>query len=274
MISARDLKKQPRETEEARFSRETKYEATQPKERNYGFIILLAVALIGGLGLYLAYSSQGVEGVYSAILIGSLCFLPVGALLGFVIFNKEMLCSVLRKVSARNWGIINLVAQDGRNICSFMKDLNNSIIERQDGIWIIRKDRIFLDKGSVKYKLDPDKIRFKSGVPVIFLDFNTLEPLDFWEEKTKTQPKELAPLLKGWLATEELKGMMKAKTIQIGVIILIFMLAVNVYLTYDTWSMVKKGVLPAIQGTQQQVQNIASQPTPNAPATTQPAPNG
>jgi hypothetical protein len=190
--------------------------------------IVIGLAIIGIIFIMLVREFLPSEALYVIIiLIGSFMFIPVGMIMGWVAFDSTMRCKVLRKVSKRNYGIVNFVGR-GRRIVSKIKNFDYGLIWQEDGCWVLTKDKIFqLTKdGNVANEgkvLDPDSVlTLVDTVPVIFVDMDSMEPLSIMQSgRVPVYPSEIGANCKAWVDIQRAKLLKGKKAMDILLIVVI-----------------------------------------------------
>ena len=211
------------------------------------FFILIGLAgavVVGGGFVYFGQSALFVL----LLLIGLTCFAPVGVAIGMLLADKYMRCRVYRLLTRRNYTIVNLVQQDGRNIASLLKNLDDDTLIQGNALWSLKNGTVFnetdvLDeaglptgeKKTVSYSLnDLNHIKTHGGVPEIFLNYDTFEPLDFFERKDapKAKPREVGRLAQGYILTEMLKLLNWKRNIQLLLLAAVVFSLISAYFGY------------------------------------------
>jgi len=188
-----------------------------------------------------------------AILLGMVLFLPIGFLLGWVLLDTYMRCKILRFISKKNYGIVHIVSR-GKRIITKIKDFDGSFIWIQDGIWYIDPEAVYvLDKEPVKHPINPDHINYISGVPVLYIDLDTAQPLSFYKITTPHSPKSLGGALKGWASVQKKKAIIGQKRqTQLIYLILLVAIAIAIFLSYQNYVFLQNKILPLLESLKSQ----------------------
>jgi len=217
-----------------------------------GIFGLLALLVIGGY-FYLTKSNF----MLPMMLIGALAFAPIGIFVGWAMGDKYAFAKFLRSTTKKNFGVIQLVEKDGKNIVSFVKNLSADVIEWANGFWHIDKDRIYNDKGDVNYAITSDHLKYIAGVPTLFLDANSFSPLNFWRDPNKkTDPREITLPAKAWIVTKEMELLSLKKVTEFLVIAMIFAGIAAAGMAFITLDKMSNVVVPQLNSTAQQVNDI------------------
>jgi len=142
---------------------------------------LLIVSFIILLTNYYLFS-QNTLTVLAMLLLGSVAFLPIGLVIGWLFLDPYMRAKVYKWIRRKNYGVVNLVGR-GKTIISMIKNFDEDVILVGSSMWILEPSRVYrYDKTSESYAINPDNIMYISGVPTIFLDLDTMRPLTFEKE--------------------------------------------------------------------------------------------
>ena len=181
--------------------------------------------------------------LYAAmIMLGSLMFLPVGMIIGWVILDPVMRCKVMRKVTRQNYGVVNFVGK-GNKIISKIKNFDYSLIWRTNDCWVLTRDRIYQNTkdgnaANDGNMIDPESVTtLVETVPVIFVDMDSMEPLSIHaKDRIAVYPSEIGPALKAWMDNQRAKmmGAKKATDMLMYIVIIVAIAAVGVsFMTYS-----------------------------------------
>jgi len=145
-------------------------------------------------------------------LFGMMCFLPLGLILGWFFLDPYMRCKIMRKTRHKNYGIIYFVHKGGKRITTRIKNLDDDVIIHETKMWLIDKDGVYyLDINGDKIEHagieDANIVTLPSNVPALFLDPETMIPLRFHEEKSKTNPQQAGALLLGYINNQITKNL-------------------------------------------------------------------
>jgi len=145
------------------------------------------------------------------VMMGSILFLPVGMLLGWITFDPYMRCKVLRKVTKKNYGILHFVGKGGK-IVPKIKNFDEGLIWKEDECWVIAKDFVYQitkdgNKINENKRIDPRNIvTLIDTVPTVFVDIDSFEPLRLSSEgREPVNPLEIGSVLKAWVDNQKAK---------------------------------------------------------------------
>jgi len=161
------------------------------------------------------------------VLLGSMMFLPVGMILGWALLDPYVRAKILRKITHRNWGIINFVGK-GQKIFSKIKNFDDALVWKKNEVWIITREHVYQitkDGDAIvrKDKIDSESIvTLIDTVPVLFVDLDSMQPLSLARDRREgINPLELGSTLKAWVDNQLAKAMFLKKTMDIYFIIII-----------------------------------------------------
>lgn len=218
---------------------------------------LLVLGLISIFTVGFMYKSN-LEVVLGMLLLGSLGFLPLGFVLGWIFLDPYMRCKVLRWIRRKNYGIVHLVGR-GKQITTLIKDFNKDLIWVDNNVWIIEPNKIYkYGKEGQTYAITSKHILTLSGVPTIFLSLDSMKPLDFYEETTKIKPEEIGATLRGWVYNQYAKAMFFKRTMEIIGIVTLVLIAVALYFGYQNYIMIHDQTLPLLETIKATCGKIAS----------------
>lgn len=230
----------------------TKPPKTDKKIKRTPYVDLtnIVIGIIFACFFYLLIMYQFTKGVRDqeeiffiiSVLVGMFAWLPFGIPIGAVIMNPYLRCRVLRLLSPRkNYGIVHIVSK-GKYIVTMIKDLNNSIIMKKDALWGISKGYIYnINNKNLGHKILSENIHYISNVPTIYLDYESMKPLDFYKEETKISPEQLGSSLVGWSMVQKKKSIRVQKQVNIWYIVLASLIGINMAMTYYIFMLLTQG---------------------------------
>lgn len=172
------------------------------------------------------------------LLLGSSMFLPAGMILGWAVLDPYVRCKILRKVSKKNYGVINFVGK-GQKIVSKIKNFDLALVWKKNETWVITKEHVYQlskDGDSIveKAKIDPESIvTLIDTVPVLFVDLDSMQPLSLARDRREgINPLELGATLKAWVDNQLAKAMFLKKTMDIYLIIIIIVSVLSLGMNY------------------------------------------
>ena len=147
---------------------------------------------------------------------------------------------MLRRVTRRNYGIVNLV-NDGKKIVSKIKSFDYGLIWKDKECWVLASSRIkqLSNDGN---KINDDKqidtdayATLVDTVPVIFLDVHSFQPLTLTGEgRDDVYPEEIGSCLKGWADNQRAKLLSTKKMEDVMTLIIIGAVAFACILCFST----------------------------------------
>lgn len=190
--------------------------------------MVLAFAVIGLFFIMFLYVYMKLDWMFIIVLLlGSMMFLPVGMILGWAFLDPYVRCKIIRKMTHRNYGIVNFVGK-GQKLISKIKNFEQALVWKKNEVWIIQEEFIYLlskDGDSIveKGKIEPGNIiTLIDTVPVIFVDVDSMQPLILSRDRREgVNPLELGATLKAWVDNQLAKAMFLKKTYDIYFLIVI-----------------------------------------------------
>lgn len=192
------------------------------------FILGLALLGVGFIFfLYQTTSAQNGWVVLVVLMLGSCMFLPAGMILGWAILDPYVRCKLLRRMTKKNYGIVNFLGK-GNKMVSKIKNLDDALIWVKNKVWVITREHIYqltkqgddITEGGV---IEPDNIiSLIETVPVLFCDLDSMQPLTLAREgREAINPEELGSTLKSWADNQLAKAIMLKKTMDMYFVIMI-----------------------------------------------------
>lgn len=249
----------------------------------FKFLILLGVIgiVISVMMLYYMVDSASEEDRASAqsrrdigyvliLLLGATSFAPLGLMLGWFFGDPFQRAKIRRSITKKNYGIVNFVSK-GARIMSTIKNFDYDILFVGDGVWILERNKVYMqDKNDgimgtkAVYPILPEHVNSVIGIPVIFLDVDTMRPLSFHKEAGEANPIDLASTMKGYIMNQLAKNMFFKRTFMLLIIIVIATSVLNLGLTYQVYDMASKydEFLPRLQALADKVDASLTPPVP------------
>jgi hypothetical protein len=200
------------------------------------------VFTLGIIGLFFLMSLQYIVHdqwvVIIVLMLGSFMFLPVGMIIGWATLDPYVRCKLLKKISHKNYGIINFVGK-GQKIISKIKNFDQGLVWKKNETWVITKEHVYQlskDGDSIveKAKIDPESIiTLIDTVPVLFVDLDSMQPLSLARDRREgINPLELGSTLKALVDNQLAKAMFLKKTMDMYLLIIIIISVVGVGMSY------------------------------------------
>lgn len=172
------------------------------------------------------------------LLLGSSMFMPAGMIIGWALLDPYVRCKVVRKISKKNYGVINFVGK-GQKIISKIKNFDLALVWKKNETWVITKEHVYQlskDGDSIveKAKIDPESIvTLIDTVPVLFVDLDSMQPLSLARDRREgINPLELGATLKAWVDNQLAKAMFLKKTMDLYLIVIIIICVLSLGLNY------------------------------------------
>ena len=110
-------------------------------------------------------------------------------MLGYFKFNTYRWIGMKRRFSNKNLGII-MFRGHGRSVFPIVVNFDIDLFRLNGAVYIIEKSKIYRqvgDERSYKSEIDPKKMTFNQGCPIIFLDLNDIVPLGLENEENSAK---------------------------------------------------------------------------------------
>lgn len=206
------------------------------KQRSSG-IIYLAIMGLGFISFLYFYLK--IEWMIMILLyVGLMMFLPVGMILGWVFLDPYMRCKTMRRMTHKNYGIVNFVGK-GQKIVSKIKNFDDALIWRGNSVWAITREHIYQlskngDTLAPSGKIDPESVvTLVETVPVLFVDLDSMQPFSLARDRREgINPLELGSALKSWVDNEKAKALGLRKNMDIMLIIVIIVSLISIGIAY------------------------------------------
>lgn len=202
-------------------------------------------------------------------LFGMMCFLPLGFIGGWLFLDTYMRCKLYRRFRGKNYGIVNFLHKGGQRIVTRIKNLDDDVIIEGGKMWLLDKEGIhYLDKNNEKQlwkKIDVEHIKtLPANVPCLFLDPETMTPIKFVDQPSKTNPQQAGAIVLGYINNQIQKNAMFKKNATIFYIIIIAVTVVNLVIALQTYTWLEEmhEMLPAIK---HGISQLIAQQTPPVP---------
>jgi len=203
-------------------------------------ILMLASVFAGFLAFMFAYLSP--DNAIFSVIIGSVLYLPIGALIGAML-SGSMRIKLMRRLTGRNYGYVKFIYSN-RLIKPIIVNLDNDIIRSLEGIYLINKSRIKREGNEAvsSDRISDNNIKFEEGIPTIYYDVQDMIPVDFSNSPANLDdkfrlPTQVSATLNKEISVEKAKIMKAFKSQQnLMMVIIIGMLLVIMYFTYTTYN--------------------------------------
>lgn len=220
------------------------------------FLISFVAVSMFALVMLWSYAPKNDVIMIIVTVIGSALFLPIGMVLGWLLLDPYMRCKIARKITHKNFGIVNFVGKPNR-VTGRIKNFDDDLIWIKTKCWAISKQGIYeVDKNGERATegniLDPESfILVTETVPIMFVDINSMTPLRLeGDGRDPVSPEEIASILKGWIDAQMAKLMFMKKTMNIMLIIAICAAAAGAYFGYMNNTSMEEltGMVKSLQG--------------------------
>ena len=168
-------------------------------------------------------------------LLGAILFAILG-FLGGKINDPYFKVKIMNNVLKKNWLLLKTVSKDSKVIRSRAVNGESGVITVGNKLWTVEEGRIYREnkQNAGFFIKESKKVVYEEGVPTIYVDEDSIKPLSFEGESTKTiKPQEVGAVLNAWIFNQLAKGLLAMKQQNWLLYIAIGLLAVNIYLTFD-----------------------------------------
>jgi hypothetical protein len=196
--------------------------------------------------------------IIALILIGGMGLGPPFIFVGWLMADPLHRAKTKRTIFKKNYGVVNFVSR-GKKILTKIKDFNCDTIWVKNAVWMMEPGRIFKkirseDSSEMEesWPITEKNIHDQIGIPEIYLDIDTMRPLEFdYMQKTPISPIDAGSTLKGWVFNELAKNLFVKRTLSIMLIIAIVAAACSAYIAFLSYQGTEdmKPVLKSIQDT-------------------------
>jgi hypothetical protein len=205
-------------------------------------------------------------------IFGMMCFLPLGLIAGWLFLDTYMRCKILRRFRGKNYGIVNFLHVGGQRIATRIKDLDDDVVVQDGKLWILRKDGVYyLDKDNkiqLHKQISSEHLKtLPANVPCLFLDPETMNPISFKEEKSKTNPTQAGAMILGYINNQVRKNASLRRSMSFFYIIVLAVVVINLVIGLQlyTWLEELQVVVPSLQDKVSQLSSLLAELTPPAP---------
>jgi len=198
---------------EKKMMRDMEYDNTKSTQG-----IIIGLAVVGLVFVMLSRDFLGEEAYFAVVvLVGAVMFLPIGMIMGWIVFDPVMRCKIFRKVSKTNYGIVNFVGK-GKRMVSKIKNFDYGLIWQGDLCWVLTRDKVYQitkdgNAANDGFVIDPDSVvTLVDTVPVVFVDMDSMEPLSIVQkDRVPVYPSEIGPACKSWMDIQKQKALSHRK---------------------------------------------------------------
>ena len=174
----------------------------------------LFLSVLGIIVVIFAYQTlEAIKGFQILMFIfGMMGFLPVGFILGWFLTNPYIRCKIRRKMTKKDYAVINFFHKDAKRFDTRIKNLDFDVIVQGTKLWLLKRGRIYAvssDMSKIFHKsIEPEHIKTSPfDVPVVFVDVESMTPLTFFREETETNPQQGGATILGYINNQKAKAM-------------------------------------------------------------------
>ena len=196
-------------------------------------LLVLLLSIIGVIiGYYLKPSFLLAMGL-GAFAGGSLLFV-LGFILGWLMIDPFQRAKLKRRLTKKNWGIAYIIYKK-KYVHPYLFDFSQKVLKIGSRIYHLQDSDVMNQSNDYEDGVDPKNIIYMKNIPVVFLDFDDMIPIDLNKEKIDT-PSSLASDLLMWIDAEVYKKVLKNKRVQdIALIVSLILIIVILGGFYFMW---------------------------------------
>lgn len=163
------------------------------------------------------------------------------------LFDINFRAWVMQRLFKRDIGILAITSKDKKKIDEVICDFQKDLVWVQGNVWIFDKRHLYRKDKVEKGMMVENKIlKFKEGVPTLFVDRDSLMPIEFDSESVPVKPNEIAANLKAWIDNERAKLLAQTQGLQTMLLIcmLVSMVAAGAgYMAFQKAEATQKDVI-------------------------------
>lgn len=195
-------------------------------------IMYLTVLGIMGIIFFTMYMEKSPAFMLLTWVFGTMCFLPLGLVLGWLFLNPDIRCLMMRRMRGKNYGIVHFVHRGGQRMVTRIKDFDYDVIIQDTKMWILQNDGIYYqDKARnmmLHAKIDSKHIKtMPANIPVLYLDSDTMIPLTFHSVMSKSNPQQVGSTILGYIYNQLAKALFMKKGLQIFFILVLVLTGIT-----------------------------------------------
>lgn len=233
-------------------------------------VIYISVIAVVAIVFFSQYMSQQNPALLMLTwLFGMMCFLPLGLFLGWIFLDPYMRCKVMRRFRGKNYGLVHFVHKGGKRFTIRVKNLDDDVVVQETRLWLINKNGIYyMDKNNNKVlhaEITGDNIiTLPSNVPALFLDAETMVPLTFHYEPSKSNPQQAGATILGYINNQIAKNLFFKKTMTIFYVIIIALCAINLVIGVQLYQWMEEmyNLIPQLQSKISALGNLINELNP------------
>jgi hypothetical protein len=196
--------------------------------------ICMFVSVFGIVALVMLFQSPyGSSAIVLIFLLLILvpCFLSMGVVIGWLFLNIDMRCKILRRMRGRNYGIVHFVLRGSQHLITRIMDFDGDVVVNEMRMWVIDDKGVhYIDRNGAKQfwgEITSDHIKtLPANIPCLYLDYETMVPLKFYKEQSKSDPLQVGSTHLGYIANQIAKNMAFKKAMTLFYIIVVVLLAI------------------------------------------------
>jgi len=114
---------------------------------------------------------------------------------------------LLRQVTKTDYHILAFASKDKKNIYRYAVNPEKDVIIHRGMLWVVEKGRIYREKkGDSGWLFSKAPKTSEEGVPIIYVDADSMRPMTFSEHEDPVKPSEAGTVLTAWIENQLQKG--------------------------------------------------------------------
>jgi len=177
-------------------------------------------------------------------------------------FDADWRCNFLRRLTKKNYIVVNVTDKDGHNLLSTVCNATDDTVTIGTDMWVLTRGKIYSKKNISKgFLIQDSDIKFRNGAPNIFVDKETVTPVDFYSTTDEIiKPAEIGATLQAWIANQLAKALSNINRVNLILHLIIALLLGNLIIGWLNGQ--------EIGAIRQEVKNLQSAIAPVIPAGT------
>lgn len=116
---------------------------------------------------------------------------------------------MLRNYTKKDYFLVYLMPKNRLTLRPVIINIEEGTIQHKNKMWSLTRGKIYNKEEPEKQTniRNPQYVKWEQGVPVVFLDEDTLIPLNFETQFSEAKPSEIYSTLSQWHANQRLKTM-------------------------------------------------------------------
>lgn len=157
-------------------------------------------------------------------------------LVGFIVakwFDPYFRARIMRRALKKDYGILAIVSKDAKNILKMVVNFEKDTINIAGKVWVITQHYVYReDKKERGFVMGKAHVKWEEGVPAVYVEQDSIKPLDFFSDRTPVKPEEIGSFLSAWVNNQLAKNISQVKNQQILIFIVILLCGLTLAIAY------------------------------------------